>query len=205
MRKRSGSNRWLQRQHSDPFVRQARKSEYRSRAIFKLMEIDRRDHLFQPGHKVIDLGAAPGGWSQYVAGMVGKQGKVIALDILEMQPLDNVFFIQGDFSEQSTSMRCLEALGGDKADLVISDMSPNITGIKVTDQARSLYLAELALEFAVRVLRQDGALLIKLFQGEGVDEFRASLKEHFSKIVTRKPNASRDDSREFYLLARAFR
>lgn len=169
------------------------------------MEIDRRDHLFHPGQRIIDLGAAPGGWSQYVAGKVGKRGRVIAVDILEMQPLDNVLIIQGDFTTQSTFEQCLEALGGSKADLVISDMSPNITGIKAVDQANLLHLAELALELAVQVLRKDGALLIKLFQGEGVDAYRTLLKEHFSRILTRKPSASRDNSREFYLLARGFR
>lgn len=168
------------------------------------MEIDRRDRLLKPGQIVIDLGAAPGGWSQYAAEKVGRKGRVIAVDMLEMQPLDNVLFIYGDFTERTVFERCLAGLDKGKADLVFSDMSPNITGIRAADQARSLYLAELALDLAVQVLRRDGALLIKLFQGEGTDEFRSLLKEHFSKIVTRKPDASRDNSREFYLLARGF-
>ena len=204
MSKRPGSNRWLQRQQRDQFVRQAKQSEYRSRAVYKLREIDERDKLIKPGQRIIDLGAAPGSWSQYAVARTGLNGLVLAIDCLPVSPIDNVLFIQGDFTEQATLDRCLETLGEDRTDLVLSDMAPNISGIRATDQARSIYLAELAKDLAVRVLKQNGDLLIKLFQGEGVDPFRDSLKEHFGRILTRKPRASRDISREFYILARTF-
>ena len=205
MSKRPGSSRWLQRQKKDPYVKQAQQSHYRSRAVYKLMEIDEKDRLFHRGQTVIDLGAAPGSWSQYVMERISPAGKLIAIDILPLEPIDNLLIIKGDFSEQETYERCFEALQGQKADLVISDMAPNISGIKDSDQARSLYLAELARDLALQVLKPGGGLLIKLFQGPGVDEFRQGLKEHFAKILNRKPRASRDDSREFYILARSFR
>lgn len=201
----SSSRRWLQRQQKDHYVKLARKSDYRSRAVYKLIEIDEKDHLFRPGQVVIDLGAAPGSWSQYVAERVGKTGKVIALDILEMEPIDNVEIIQGDFTTDDVFEQCLECLAGRSADLVISDMAPNLSGIKATDQARSIYLAELALDLSRRVLNKDGALLVKMFQGEGADSYRTELKEHFKRILTRKPRASREGSREFYLLAHGLR
>ena len=205
MSRRPASNRWLQRQQRDHFVRQAQQSEYRSRAVYKLQEIDKRDRLIQPGTCIIDLGAAPGSWSQYAISRTGQPGKVIAVDCLAMAPIDNVLFIQGDFTEQETFNRCMECIGDSPVDLVLSDMAPNITGIRSTDQARSMYLAELTKDLATRVLKQEGDLLIKLFQGEGVDQFRKELQEHFGRVLTRKPRASRDDSREFYLLARGFR
>ena len=204
MSKRPGSKRWLQRQQRDQFVRQAQQSEYRSRAVYKLREIDERDRLINPGQRIIDLGSAPGSWSQYAISRTGPGGLVLAVDCLPMTPIDNVLFIQGDFTDQVTLDRCLACLGDDGADLVLSDMAPNISGIRATDQARSIYLAELAKDLAIRVLRKKGDLLIKLFQGEGTDPFRESLKEHFGRVLTRKPRASRDDSREFYLLARDF-
>jgi 23S rRNA (uridine2552-2'-O)-methyltransferase len=206
MSKHSGSStRWLQRQKKDPFVKQAQQSDYRSRAVYKLEEIDKKDHLFRKGQTVIDLGAAPGSWSQYVARQTGLQGKVIAIDILPVEEIDNVLFIKGDFTEQVIYEQCLQSLNGNKADLVISDMAPNISGIKSSDQARSMALAEMALELACQVLKPGGDLLIKLFEGEGVAEFRQQLKEHFQQVLTRKPKASRDNSREFYILARTFR
>jgi 23S rRNA (uridine2552-2'-O)-methyltransferase len=205
MSKRPGSTRWLQRQKKDPFVKQAQQSDYRSRAIYKLEEIDEKDHLFRKGQTVVDLGAAPGSWSQYVARQTGSQGKVIAIDILPVKEIDNVLFIKGDFTEQSVYEQCLQSLNGNKADLVISDMAPNISGIKSSDQARSMALAEMALELACQVLKPGGDLLVKVFEGEGVAEFRQQLKEHFQQVLTRKPKASRDNSREFYILARTFR
>jgi len=205
MSKRPSSTRWLQRQKKDPYVKQAQQSEYRSRAVYKLKEIDEKDHLFRKGQTVIDLGAAPGSWSQYVARQVGPQGKVIAIDILPLDSIDNVLFIKGDFTEQAIYKQCLYSLDGQNADLVISDMAPNISGIKSSDQARSMHLAEPARDLACQVLRPGGDVLIKIFEGEGVTEFRQGLKEHFRQILTRKPRASRDSSREFYILARTFR
>lgn len=188
----------------DPYVRKARQSEYRSRAAFKLQQIDRRDRLFRPGQLVVDLGAAPGGWSQYAAERVGRQGRVLAVDLAPLQPINNVEFIHGDFAEQAVLERCLAALGGRRADLVISDLAPNLSGIRDTDQARSLALAELALDFAERALAPGGSLLIKLFQGAGTDAFRKQLVERFQKVMLRKPQASRAESRELYVLARGF-
>ena len=205
MAKGSGKNNWLTRQQKDPYVKQAQQSLYRSRAVFKLIEIDDRDHLFQQGHIVIDLGAAPGSWSQYVSEKIGHQGRLIAVDILPMEPITNTLFIKGDFIEQPIYEACLQAMNHGKADLVISDMSPNLSGIRATDQARSLNLAELAYDLAKSVLKQGGDMLVKLFEGEGTDMYRYNLKEHFGKIIVRKPKASRDDSREFYVLARTFR
>jgi 23S rRNA (uridine2552-2'-O)-methyltransferase len=205
MAKRPSSTRWLQRQKKDPYVKQAQQSEYRSRAVYKLKEIDEKDHLFHKGQTVIDLGAAPGSWSQYVARRVGPQGKVIAIDILPVDSIDNVLFIKGDFTDQAIYEQCLYSLAGQKADLVISDMAPNISGIKSSDQARSMHLAETTRDLACQVLNPGGDVLIKIFEGEGVTEFREGLKEHFRQILTRKPRASRDSSREFYLLARSFK
>jgi len=205
MSKRSSSSRWLQRQKRDPYVKQVRHSHYRSRAVYKLMEIDEKDKLLHKGQTVIDLGAAPGSWSQYVTEKISTTGKVIAVDILNMDPIDNVLFIEGDFTKQETCEKCLQCLEKRKADLVISDMAPNLSGIKATDQARSLYLAELAGDLACQVLRPGGDLLVKVFQGSGTDRFRLELQEHFTRILARKPRASRDGSREFYLLARSFR
>jgi len=205
MSKSSGSSRWLQRQKKDPYSKQARQSHYRSRAVYKLMEIDENDKLLHKGQTVIDLGAAPGSWSQYVAEKVSPTGKVIAVDILHMDPIDNVQFIEGDFTEQETFEKCLQDIEKHKVDLVISDMAPNLSGIKATDQARSLYLADVARDLAYRVLRPEGDFLVKIFQGSDTDRYRLELQEHFARILTRKPGASRDSSREFYLLARAFR
>lgn len=205
MTKRPSSSRWLHRQKKDPYVQQAQQSDYRSRAIYKLKEIDEKDHLFRKGQTVIDLGAAPGSWSQYVARRVGPQGKVIAIDILPLDSIDNVLFIKGDFTKQTIYEQCLYSLDGQNADLVISDMAPNISGIKSSDQAHSMHLAETARDLACQVLRPGGDVLVKIFEGEGVTEFRQGLKEHFRQILTRKPKASRDSSREFYILARSFR
>ncbi len=204
MVRRSGSKRWLQQQSKDLFVKKAQQSHYRTRAVYKLIEIDQKDQLISQGQTVIDLGAAPGSWSQYVSEQVGAQGKVIAIDILPIKPIDNVLFLKGDFTEQTIYDQCLKLLQGRNVDLVISDMAPNLSGIKSRDQARSMMLAELTSEFACKVLKPGGSMLTKVFQGEGVDIFRKDLKQHFQKIVTRKPAASRGHSREFYILALTF-
>jgi 23S rRNA (uridine2552-2'-O)-methyltransferase len=202
MSKRSKA--WLERQRRDPFVKQSRTQHYRSRAVYKLMEIDRRDRLLHRGQTVVDLGAAPGGWSQYAASQVDGGGRVIALDMLEMEAVAGVEFVRGDFTEEAVLKDCLAVLGGAQADLVISDMGPNLSGVRSTDQARSMALAELALDFACRVLRPGGDFLVKLFQGTGTEDYRRKLNEHFQKVMVRKPEASRDSSREFYMLARRY-
>ncbi len=193
------------REHvNDPYVQRAQKEGYRSRAAYKLLEIDKRDHLMKPGMVVIDLGATPGGWSQVAAAKVGVTGKVIALDILLMTPIFGVDFIQGDFREASVLAQLQEQLPkgstAKQVGLVISDMAPNITGIAVTDQASAIYLAELALDLAVQQLQPGGAFLVKVFQGAGFEEYLKLMRQHFTKVVTRKPDASRDRSSELYLL-----
>ncbi len=193
------------REHvSDSYVQRAQKEGYRSRAAYKLLEIDKRDHLMKPGMVVIDLGATPGGWSQVAAAKVGVTGKVIALDILPMTPIFGVDFIQGDFREASVLAQLQEQLPkgstAKQVGLVISDMAPNITGIAVTDQASAIYLAELALDLAVQQLQPGGAFLVKVFQGAGFEEYLKLMRQHFTKVVTRKPDASRDRSSELYLL-----
>lgn len=198
------SKRWLQEHERDAFVRQARQTQYRSRAVYKLMEIDKQDQLFHPGHVVVDLGAAPGSWSQYAAERTGSSGTVIAVDILPMQPMDNVTIVHGDFTEQKTLDDCLQVLDGRRADLVISDMAPNISGIRTTDQARSMYLAELTYDFACTVLKQGGGMLVKMFQGQGTETYRQQLVDEFQRVKYRKPRASKDSSREFYILAQGY-
>ena len=194
--------RWLQRQSNDPYVKQARAEGYRARAAYKLKELDQRDKLFRNGMRVVDLGAAPGSWSQVAIERIGeRQGTVVALDILPMEPLSGVQFIQGDFREDKPLAE-LEASVGQKVDLVLSDMAPNMSGIGPADQARSMYLAELALDFAVHWLQPKGALVIKLFQGDGFDAFMAQVKAKFVQVNVRKPEASRSESREVYIVAK---
>jgi len=195
---------WVKRQNRDPFVRRAHDADYRSRAVYKLQEIDQKYRLFKSGQTVVDLGAAPGSWSQFAGHKVGPAGTVVALDVLEMEPIAGVQFVRGDFTEEETLTACLTILAGRRADLVISDMAPNLTGIRDTDQARSLELAEAALDFAFRVLKPRGELLVKLFEGAGVDRYRKQLSKNFQKVITRKPKASRSSSREFYMLARHY-
>lgn len=191
------------REHvTDPYVRRAKHEGFRSRAAFKLTEILEKDKLVRPGMLVVDLGAAPGGWSQVLAPLVGPSGRVIALDLLEMEPVRNVEFILGDFSEPGPLARLEQTLGGRAPDLVVSDMSPNISGVAMVDQARSMLLAELALQFAEKWLKPGGSLLVKAFQGEGMDVYRKQLSAAFSSVAVRKPKASRDRSSELYLLAR---
>lgn len=195
---------WLQRQNKDQYVKQARDSHYRSRAVYKLQEIDQKDKLIKPNSCVVDLGSAPGSWSQYARERVKSNGRVVSVDILPMEPIKDVLFVLGDFTEDSVEKECLGHIGNRPADLVISDMAPNLTGIRVTDQARSLALAELVYDFCEKALKPGGDLLIKLFEGAGTDEYRQLLKERFPKVMTRKPGASRDQSREFYVLARSY-
>lgn len=193
------------REHSgDEFVRRARDEGLRSRAAYKLMEIDQRDHLLAPGMTVIDLGAAPGAWSVYARDRLGPRGRVIALDLLALEAIPGVEVIQGDFTEDAVFEDLLDRLGGQPVDLVLSDMAPNISGIAAVDQARSIGLAELALDLALRTLRPGGKLLVKVFQGEGYPEYLRLLKGRFDRVVTRKPKASRGRSREIYLLALGF-
>lgn len=185
---------------NDFFVKQAKKEGYRSRAAYKLLEIDERDRILKPGMIVVDLGAAPGSWSQVVYQKLGNNGKIVALDILEMVPLPNVTFIQGDFSEDQALNALRHCLAGQRVNLVISDMAPNMSGIAVSDQAKSMYLAELALAFAVEQLNSGGNFLVKVFQGRDFDSFLREMRVHFHNVVTRKPKASRDRSSELYLL-----
>ena len=205
LKKSSSSKRWLKRHVNDPYVQRSKREGYRSRSAYKLTEIDEKDRLLKGGLVVVDLGAAPGGWSQVLAKKVGPSGKVIAIDLLAMEPISGVTFVQGDFATRKGLAAVEDALAGRKADLVLSDMSPNITGIAMTDQARTMDLAEIARDFAVLHLQSDGALLIKIFQGAGYDEYFKSLRRTFRKVVVRKPDASRDESAEQYLLARGLK
>ncbi len=205
MANKSSSARWKQRQANDPYVQRAQREGWRSRAVFKLEEIDQKQRLFRNGMVVVDLGAAPGGWSQYAARKVLPKGKIIATDLLEIEPIDGVQFIQGDFTADIALQQLLIALGDDKADLVMSDMAPNISGMRSVDQPRSMYLAELAHDLAVQTLTSGGAFLTKVFMGEGFDELISSCRERFSSVKVLKPAASRAESRETYIAARGFR
>jgi 23S rRNA (uridine2552-2'-O)-methyltransferase len=199
------SKAWMHEHVTDIYVRRAKQDGYRSRSAYKLLEILEKDKLVRPGMTVVDLGAAPGGWSQVLAPLVGAKGQVIALDILEMEPLRGAVLIRGDFSDESTLKLLEEQMGDRSIDLVVSDMAPNISGVGLVDQARSIHLAELAFEFARDRLKPGGDLLVKVFQGAGLDEFRKQLTAAFASVTVRKPKASRDRSSEFYLLARGKR
>ena len=201
MKKSKSSRRWLDRHFKDEFVKQAQKEGYRSRAVYKLLEIQERDRLLKPGQVVVDLGAAPGGWSQVAHKTVGRKGAVVALDILPMEPIPEVDFIQGDFREDAVLQKLRNLLDGRAVDLVISDMAPNVSGMAAVDQPRAMYLCELALDFAREVLKPGGGLVVKVFQGEGFDQYVRDLRDAFGKVVTRKPKASRPRSREVYLVA----
>jgi 23S rRNA (uridine2552-2'-O)-methyltransferase len=189
----------------DHYVKLAQKEGYRSRACYKLLEIQEKDRLVKPGMSVVDLGSAPGGWSQVAAMLVGHHGQVLASDILEMDTIAGVEFIQGDFTDEEVFNELMAFLGNQKADLVISDMAPNMSGMRDVDQPQSMYLCELALDMAGLVLRPGGGFVTKIFQGEGFDEYMRLLRERFSKVVTRKPAASRPRSREVYLVATGLR
>lgn len=196
------SKQWMQEHVNDPYVQQAQREGWRSRAVFKLKEIDEKDRLLKPGMTVVDLGAAPGSWSQYVAKRIQPGGRLVALDLLDFAPLPGVEFILGDFREDAVLERLKSALAGRRVDLVLSDMAPNMTGIAATDSVQVLYLAELTLEFARENLKPGGDLLVKVFQGAGFMELRRAMQAEFASLVTRKPAASRDRSAELYLLAR---
>jgi 23S rRNA (uridine2552-2'-O)-methyltransferase len=202
MARSKSSHQWLRSHFDDEYVKRAQREGYRSRAVYKLSELQDRDRIIRPGMTVVDLGAAPGGWSQFAAGILRGRGRIIALDILPMEDLAGVDFIQGDFREDAVLESLVKKLGQDKIDLVISDMAPNITGIGSVDQPRSMYLAELASEFADKVLDGGGSLLCKVFQGEGFDLLLKDLRTKYSKVLIRKPKASKPRSREVYLLAR---
>jgi len=197
MKRTKTSKQWMHEHVNDPYVQRAQKDGYRSRAAYKLLEIDERDHLLKPGMVVVDLGATPGGWSQVAA---AKGTRVIALDLLPLHPIAGVEFILGDFREDSVLAQLEERLGGRQAGLVLSDMSPNISGIGMADQARAMELAELALDFSVRHLQPGGAFLVKAFQGVGFEDYVKLMRSRFARMVTRKPKASRDRSSEVYLL-----
>ncbi|MGI9309885.1 MAG: 23S rRNA (uridine(2552)-2'-O)-methyltransferase RlmE [Gammaproteobacteria bacterium] len=205
MAKGSSSSRWQRRQESDPYVKKARSEGWRSRAVFKLEELQQKDRLLRPGNIVVDLGAAPGGWSQYAGQQVGRKGRVYALDLLEMDPIPGVEFLQGDFTASAVLQQLMKLLDGELADLVMSDMAPNISGNRSVDQPRSMYLVELALDFAFKVLKADGHFVAKVFQGDGFDELVRAVRPRFNRLKLRKPAASRRDSRETYLVATGYR
>ena len=200
MKRTKTSKSWMAEHVNDPFVQRAKSEGWRARAAYKLMEIDDKDKLIRPGMIVVDLGAAPGSWSQVANKRVGELGRVFALDLLPMEPLPGVEFMQGDFHDEEFVERFEEILGGRQVDLVMSDIAPNISGIPSSDQARSIYLAELALDFAQKHLAPGGRFLVKVFQGEGFDAFRKQMESDFKSVLVRKPQASRGRSSEVYLL-----
>lgn len=215
MKRSKSSQNWLRRHFDDPYVKAAQKQGYRSRAAFKLLEIQEKDRILKPGQVVVDLGAAPGGWCQVAAPIVvknqvtknqaAKSGKVFALDILPMDPIEGVTFIEGDFTEDAVFEQLMAVLDGQVIDLVMSDLAPNTSGMRVVDQPRAMYLAELALDFARSALKPGGDFVAKVFQGEGFDAYLKLLRESFDKVVVRKPEASRPKSREVYMLAKGFK
>jgi 23S rRNA (uridine2552-2'-O)-methyltransferase len=199
------SKRWLKEHFDDKYVQQAQAEGYRSRAAYKLLEIQEKDHLIRPGMTVVDLGAAPGGWTQVAARLVGDDGFVLASDILAMDPVPGVAFVEGDFREDAVYQQIIETLNGRPVDLVISDMAPNMSGMKSVDQPRAMYLVELALDMVDQVLAPGGHFLVKVFQGEGFQEYRQALQQRFKSLATRKPEASRSRSKELYLLASGYK
>ncbi len=196
---------WVKRHLSDPYVKKANKEGYRSRSVYKLQEIDAAEKLIKPGMVIVDLGSAPGGWSQMLIEKLANTGKVVAIDMLPMEPIEKVHFIEADFSEDAGLNAVVAAIENKPVDLVISDMAPNLTGVVITDQARLYALGELAAEFAVRFLKPNGAFLVKVFQGDGFEPFVKLLRSQFIKVGAKKPDASRDESREVYLLARGLK
>ena len=205
MGRSKSSSRWMQEHFDDEYVKMAQAQGYRSRAVFKLKEIQDKDRLIRPGMNIIDLGAAPGGWSQLARQLVGKKDKIIALDILAMDPLEGVDFIQGDFREQVVLDQLHTVLDGAPINLVMSDMAPNMSGNKGVDQPRSIFLGELALDTAKTVLAKDGIFLVKLFHGGGFEEFYKEVQRSFARVAIRKPKASRPRSNEVYILAKDFK
>lgn len=202
MAKGKGDRRWMQRHLSDPYVQQAQREGYRSRAAYKLIELDQRDRFLRPGQSVVDLGAAPGGWSQVAAKRVGRNGRVVAMDLLEMEPIGGVEFLRGDFREDRDLARLQSMLGEAAVDLVLSDMAPNVSGMGAVDQPRIIYLVELSMEFAERFAKPGGTLVVKAFQGAGFDATLKALRQQYQTVNIRKPEASRSTSREVYLVAK---
>jgi 23S rRNA (uridine2552-2'-O)-methyltransferase len=203
-RTKSSAN-WLYRHVNDPFVKKAQQDGYRSRSAYKLIELNEKDRLIRPGMRVMDLGSAPGGWSQVAGKLVGAKGRVLATDILPMQEVKNVDFIQGDFTDDAIVQRIMDWLGGEKFDLIISDIAPNISGIESADQGRSIWFLELALDTVCKTLKPGADFAAKMFQGSGSDEYLKQLRTHFAKVLIRKPEASRKKSREVYLVAKGFK
>jgi 23S rRNA (uridine2552-2'-O)-methyltransferase len=205
MARSKSSGEWLARHVSDPFVKQAQKEGYRSRSAYKLLQLNEKDRFLHPNTLVVDLGSAPGGWSQVAGRLVGRKGRVVATDILPMDSLPNVEFIQGDFTEETVLEQVIAALGGGKPDVVICDIAPNISGIDSADQAKSMYLVELALDMVRRTLKSGGTFVVKVFQGVGSEQFLKDVRKSFDKVHIRKPDASRSESREVYFVARGFK
>ncbi|NOX08606.1 MAG: 23S rRNA (uridine(2552)-2'-O)-methyltransferase RlmE [Gammaproteobacteria bacterium] len=205
MARSKSSSRWLREHFSDPYVKKSQQEGYRSRAVYKLEEIQKKSRIIRPGMNVVDLGSSPGGWSQYAAPLVGKSGNVFALDILPMDPIPDVHFIEGDFREDEALEKMMSVLDNQRIDLVMSDMAPNISGMEAVDQPRAMYLVELAADMAEKTLKSGGTLLVKAFHGEGFDEVFREIRQHYDKVSARKPQASRSRSREVYLLAQGFR
>lgn len=205
MARTKSSASWLSRHVNDPFVKQAQKDGYRSRSAYKLVELNEKDRLIRPGMRVMDLGSAPGGWSQVAGKLVGEKGRVLATDILPMDELRNVDFIQGDFTEDAIVQQVYEWLGGTKFDLIISDIAPNLSGIDSADQARSMYFLELALDTVQKTLKPGASFAAKMFQGAGSDQYIKDLRAQFAKVLIRKPAASRKESREVYIVAKGFK
>ena len=205
MKKSHSSKQWLRRHVNDPYVQRSKKEGYRSRSAYKLTEIDERDKVLRPGMLVVDLGAAPGGWSQVVAKRVGAQGKVVAIDLLPVEPIAGVTVLQADFASDEGLAAVENSIGPRRADLVLSDMAPNLSGIAVSDQARCMELAEIARDFAQLHLQAEGVFIVKVFQGAGYDEYLRSLRSTFQKVVVRKPASSRGESTEQYLVARGLK
>ena len=202
---KSKNRTWIKQHVKDPYVLQSQRDGYRSRASYKLLEIVEKARLIKPGMTIVDLGSAPGGWSQVATKMVGHKGTVVAVDILPMNPIAGVSFIQGDFTEEDILAELLEKIGNEPVDLVISDMAPNLTGMKAVDQPAVVYLADLAVDLAQQVLTEDGTFIAKLFQGEGFDEFVRNIRKVFNVVSLKKPDASRSKSREVYLVAKGLR
>src|SRR5450432_2403077 len=205
MARTKSSGNWLQRHVNDPFVKKAQRDGYRSRSAYKLIELNEKDKLIRPGMRIMDLGSAPGGWSQVAGKLVGRKGRVLATDILPMNELENVDFIQGDFTEDAIVQLVLDWLGGEKFDLIISDIAPNISGIESADQGKSIWFLELALDTVRKTLKPGANFAAKMFQGSGSDQYLRELRTHFAKVLIRKPAASRKESREVYLVAKGFR
>jgi 23S rRNA (uridine2552-2'-O)-methyltransferase len=205
MARSKSSKQWLQEHFEDEYVKRAQEKGYRSRSTFKLIEIQEKDKIIKSGMNVVDLGAAPGGWSQYVRTIIGRKNKIIALDLLAIEPLESVDFIQGDFTEDLVLDKLNQLLGDTRVSLVLSDMAPNLSGNKSTDQARALYLAELALDMAINRLEKGGVFLVKVFQGTGFETYHRQVKHSFNSVVIRKPKASRARSNEVYILAKGFK